>query len=544
MTTINNTLINRFAATHQAAKAEPEHLLSTRHKRTLEQTTSKARSGAQSDSASLTYTNRPSDGKSGRTVISSQRATNPSANPATFEPVSQFERMSAAKALVARHLSATRTEAGNRPQTGELLDLTVRTKDGDTITLKISSDLVLNNKDGGATLDSESNFSFVVAGELSDKEREAVDALVNRLGEIAGDYQNDGWADVKFLDAVDGDFIAGLDLKVAGDDGNALSITYSLNSATGTHTLAVDQNDYEYEINAEAILESANLPLKDNEIYLQYQQILMDTARSYKAGEFFGGAKSTDATEFFLDGLEAILTPLKSDHIENAEASQFEGQESSEQKTPTPHSDSEGEKTTQSKNATEDAFLSGIPDFSASFNTPLLTPNASNLGEVSQMSLTMEQSTDISIKRGMKTVEQNYSYESTVSQHFGIGGDSVEHANLADEDQPGGQTYLYEVVKQAANMTRILDMDTNGNALAYTEEKETTHIEKTKSVVNGEVTDINEKDFTDPRENYSYALQATNAVLKAPLRTTQVSDYVDIQLLEEAIKSSHVDFYS
>ncbi|MCR6654183.1 MAG: hypothetical protein NVV73_23065 [Cellvibrionaceae bacterium] len=489
MTSINNTLINRFAAAQQAAKADPEHLLSNRHRQSLEQTTSKARSdGAHSDSASLTYTNRPSDGKGGRTVISSQRATNTSASPATSEPVRQFERMNAAKALVARHLGGTHTETGNRPQTGELLDLTVRTKDGDTITLKISSDLVLNKKDGGTSLDSESHFSFVVAGELSDKEREAVDALVNRLGEIAGDYQNDGWADVTFLDAVDGDFIAGLDLSVAGNEGNTLSITYSLNSATGTHTLAVDQNDYEYEINAEAILDSTNLPLKDNEIYLQYQQILMDTARSYKAGEFSGGAKSTDATEFFLDGLEAIFTPLTPDHTDSVKASQIDRAESknaeapgkinSEQKTPAPHSDSEGEKTPQSKSTTEDAFLSGIPDFSASFNTPLFTPNASNLGEVSQMSLTMEQSTDISIKRGMKTVEQNYSYESTVSQHFGIGGDSIEHANLADEDQPGGQTYLHEVVKQAANMTRILDMDTNGNALAYTEEKESTHVEK------------------------------------------------------------------
>src|SRR5690606_17900659 len=100
------------------------------------------------------------------------------------------------------------------------------------------------------------------------------------------------------------------------------------------------------------------------------------------------------------------------------------------------------------------------------------------------------------------------SYESMVSQHFGIGRDSVEHANLADATEPGGQTYLYEVVKKAATLTRTLDMDASGNALAYLEEKDSEELRHTKTVENGNVTDIKEEDLTDPRENYSYALQA------------------------------------
>src|SRR5690606_27475042 len=145
------------------------------------------------------------------------------------------------------------------------------------------------------------------------------------------------------------------------------------------------------------------------------------------------------------------------------------------------------------------------------------------------MSLHMEQTTEVSVKpgSGIKTVEQHHSYESVVSQHFGIGRDSVEHANLADENQPGGQTYLYEVVKKAAALTRTLDMDTNGNALAYLEEKESEEVKRTKTVENGNITDIKEEDLTDPGENYSYALQAINAATDVPLRAAQIRDYVD-----------------
>ena len=552
MVSINNTLINRFAATQQAAKSDPVHLLSNRHAKPLEQTTSESESSrTYSDRPALTYAN-----PAHRAAISSQHV--PKESPgAESPPASQFDRMSAVKALVARYKSVT--EAGahlNLSTTGELFDLTIKTKDGDTITLNIGADVFLTNKDGDASLVGESNFSFTVAGELSDKEREAIDSLVGRLSDIAGAYQKDGWADVEFLDVLDGDLIAGLDLSIAGEETKALTITYDVNSDSGTHTLAVNQNDYEYEINAELIRDSTNLSLEKNEVYLQYQQMLIDTTRSYKAGEFSGGVKSMDAAEFFLDGLEAILTPISPDKSDNTNASTPNIEDSlsstddtkiaNDKRISESDADFEKEKITQRKSVTEKAFLSGIPDFFASFNTPRFAPNASNLGEVSQMSLSMEQVTETSIKPsdGIKTLEQRYSYESSVSQHFGIGRDSVEHANLADADQPGGQTYLYEVVKQAATLTRTLDMDANGKALAYLEEKDSEEVKRSKTVVNGNVTETKEEDLTDSSENYSYALQAINAVTEVPLRAAQIRDYVDIQTLEEVIKSSRVNFYS
>lgn len=549
MTYINNTLINRFATAHQPAKPDPVHLLSNRHAQPLEQTTSGSKSAdAPPESGYLTYTNIAPEGKGSRAVLSSQRAVDTSTTPSAPQPVSQFESMDAVKALVAHYGTGAKL-----PKSGELFDLTVQTKDGDTVTLSINVDA--SNKDGKDSLASESQFSFAVAGELSDKERNAVDALVNRLGDIANAYQKDGWAKVEFLDILDGDFIAGLDLSVAGEKNNALSITYSLNSDSGMQALAVNQNDYEYEIDAQAILDSANLSLERNELYLQYQKILMDTTQSYKAGEFSGGVKSMDAVGFFLDGLAAIVTPLKSAKTTGMEAPEInykkatstagDSKINSDRSRHGDDPDSQNETIAKPKGSTEEAFLSGISDFSASFNTPLFTPNASNRGEVSQMSLSMEQVTEVSVKRGsgVKTVEQSYRYESRVSQHLGIGRASAEHANLADANEPGGQTYLYEVVEQAASLTRILDMDTNGKALAYLEEKDSEEEKRTKTVVNGSITDIKKEDLTDPQENYSYALQAIHAVTKVPLRAAQMTDYVNIKTLEEAIKSARIDFY-
>lgn len=446
MVSINNSLITRFASTQQAAKTEPVNVLSNRYAKPLEQTTSKSESaGSSSYNTPLTYTN-----PAHRAAISSQRADETSSGIEP-PPISEFERMGAAKALVDRY--KTVTEAGNRlnlSKAGEVFDLTIKTKDGDTVTLNISADAVLKNENGEASLGNESSFSFVVAGKLSDKERQAIDALINRLGDIAGTYQKDGWADVEFLDVLDGDVITGLNLGVAGEESNTLTIAYSLNPDSSTHTLAVNQNDYEYEINAEAVLASADLALEDNDVFQQYQQILIDTARSYKAGEFSGGEKSMDAVNFFLDGLEAILTPLAPDKTDDPTTSKVEdmasniadGQISNDKRAVDFDRTSEQEKLPTRQSAIEKDFLSGIPDFFASFNTPRFTPNASNRGEVSRMSLSMEQVTEISVKpgSGIRTVQQHHSYQSVVSQHFGVGRDSVEHANLADVDQPGGQT--------------------------------------------------------------------------------------------------------
>lgn len=547
MAYINNSLVNRFAAPQKAAGPDPVHLLSNRQAKPTEQTTYFQSTGADSTSPSLTYTN-----PTHRAAISSQGLAKA---PTRSDPLdSHFEHMGAVKALVERYKGAV--EGGARshlPKSGTLFDLTLTTKDGDTVTLQVSANTASNQKGDEGARAGAANFSFAVAGDLNDDERKTIDALVNRLGDIARNYHQDGWADVEFLDALDRDLIVGLDLKIAGGDQGALTVAYHLNADSGTHSLTVNQNQYKYEIDAQAILASTKLAAENHDIYLQYRQVLIDATQSYKAGEFSGGVKNTDALEFFLGGLDAMIAPSIQEtnnssniNVENTKGLARDSRIYSDHANATSAAGARKEDTNPRKSTTEQAFLSGLPDFFASFNTPLFTPNASNRGEVSQMSLSMEQVTEASVKpgSGVKSVEQRYSYESRVSQHLEIGSHSAEHANLSDASKPGGQTYLYEVVEQAQSLTRTLDMDIHGKALAYLEEQDSEHEKRSKTVVNGFIADNTKEDLTDPKENYAYALQAMSAVTKASLRPAQIRHYVDIQTLEEMIKASRINFYS
>ncbi len=531
MVHVNNTSFYRLASTNQAIQGQQTRAISSRHAERLTTTSSATRDSTSPSRSLLTYTDMGLTAKRGHTELSSKGSTASSENLQAESPAG-FESMNAVKALITRYQHAGEQDPTlSRSPDDKMFELSIKTREGDTITFSIGADVFYGQENGGISVDHEINFSFTIAGELSEEEGDAVDKLVARLADMAHLYRENGWADVEFLDAFDKSELAGLDLSVSGMEGKALSLTYTLDADAGTHTLAVNQNDYEYELNAENFLAQSGFVLQENDLYQQYRQVLIDTARSYKAGEFSGGVSNSKALEFFLDGLEAAFSPL--------EPEQDIG-----------HGDGSvnAANANISDSAVEKAFLSGLPDFFASFNTPRFMPNASKPGEVSQMTLDMEQVTDISLNAGnnVTTLNQRYSFESRVSQHFGIGGDSVEHANLADENQPGGQTYLYEVINKSATLTRTLDVNSNGAVVAYREDNDSEHLVTTKKVVKGTVEDFSEEDLTDPEKNYSLALQAFPPTLLASheLHALRMNEYRDMQILIEAIGTSRIDLYS
>ena len=525
MININNSSYYHSASANYAIQGQQTRAISSRHAEPLTQTTSV--SSENPVPSLLTYSNLGLNAKRGHTEISSNGRADFSTNLPTKNPENNFSRMSAAKTLIARYRAIGEAEATHhRSMDKRVFEFSVKTREGDVVTFSIRTDILIGKGGSEASLDQETSFAFAVAGELSDEELAAVNILVGRLGDMALSYQEDGWTDVEFLDVFDNGELVEMDLNVSGENGEALTITYIFDADAEAHALEVNQNDYEYELNAENYLAQNGLSLEKNHLYLQYHQILTDTARSYKAGEFSGGVANSEAIEFFLDGLKAILSPLE------GEQEEFIGDGAASQTK------------TQANNETEKSFLSGLPDFSASFNTPQFRPNASKPGEISQMTVDMEQATDISINpgNGVKTVEQRYSYESRVSQHFGIGGGSVEYANLTDVNQPGGQTYVYETIDKAETIKRTLDIDSGGVAVGYREDKDIEHFVTTKEVVNGNVEDFKKDDLAVPRENYSFALQVPPT--KPEYRAAQIDQYRDIQLLISALAKSHVSFYS
>lgn len=582
MAYISNVMSYRPASMNQVNQDRQTGAISNRHTGPLEQTTSAQTGGStRAEDYVSTYAHLAQQGKRGPSVISSQDKVANSNGAPTKAPIDNFEAMGAFKSLVSRYQNMhdradMQTSLAERFQLehmvgkrkfvndgginqisgvkeGELFSLTLKTKEGDTVSFAISAEVLNGFDKDTANAAVETDFLFTVIGSLSDKEREAVNSLVGRLGDMARDYQQHGWTKVDFLEGFDDDQLAELSLNVQGEHGHSLAVTYSRDgTSVGAHKLEVNQNGYEYALTADGILSKGHESLQENLLYQQYQQVLLDTTRSYKAGEFSGGIHNTKAAEFFLDGLEAILA--NPNDIENAThhtdasgdsglTNKISGQIDSESLDSAETSNSENRPSPRPK---EGDFLSGLADFSASFNTPRFLPNASNSAEVSQMTLSMEQVTEVSVapSDGEKTLHQSYSFDSVVSQHFGVGGDSIKYANLAGADEPGGQTYLYKVIKQSATLARTLTLDRDQRILGYEENKDSEHAITSKKVINGNIEDIKREVLDDPKDNYALALQIVDESRETKIHALQVDGYKDIQILEEAIKSEHVNLYS
>lgn len=574
MTYISSIPTNGFTSPKGASQALPKTTFSSRTTKAFEQTSSAQATGGAETLDASTYTRSPQQTSHGHLQMSSLQKVGASASSPAKDPVNNFDSIGSMRALVAHYqksddysgATAHRTQParldasiderrfindGNvnntsRSRTGELFDLTLKTRDGDTISLTIGAE----HSSGSDGIKGTTDFTFSVIGNLSDSERKAVDALAGRLGDVAKEYQQKGWADLEFLHAFDNDVLAEFSLGVQGDNGHALTIDYSLDSGADVHTLTVNQNSYEYEVSAD-LIEQAGTVLHDNELYQQYRQIVIDTAQSYKAGEFLGGVSNNKTIEFFLDGLDAMISPPENEgHSENSTngASHNSGSHAIETRRDTEPlpADSTNSQKLSNGNDLEKDFLSGLPDFTAAFSTPMHSPNASRLSETSQMTLRMDQVTDISVNRGNgeKTLDQRYSYESRVSQHFGIGGTSMEYANLADADEPGGQTYLYEVIKQSGMLARVMTVDRDGAIGGYSESKDSEHTKTTKEVINGIVEDTQVKDLADPDDSYRFALRVARSPEELHLANSPAVSYGDIQILEDLIKSQGIDLYS
>ncbi|HEY7772014.1 MAG TPA: hypothetical protein VIC26_02445 [Marinagarivorans sp.] len=526
LTTSMATALNRIQA--------PERAMSTRTTKLLEHTSSTTASEHQT-AAHVNAGVSPSSGYTGK----SSHAPPPAAP-------SQYEQMAAVQALVehyrtrgspAGEVSGSGNRGFERAKPGELLQVTLQTREGDTITLSISAEYLAQEDASQGPPELATRFSFSVEGNLSDDEREAADALMARLGDVAKDYQKDDWAQVDFLNAFDSRVIAQIDLRVQGNNDNALTVDYQA-MPDGSHSLAVNQNGYQYSLSRDSIMATTGFAAKGNLLYQQYAQLITDATRSYQSGDFAGGVSSAKAVNFFLNGLAAIFNVTHSNNVDSEKLGE-RGRASLNHGAV-----SDSEHSRQSPLA--QGFLSDLPDFTASFNTPRFTPNASNRGEVSQMTLSLAQHTSYSFNSysGIKSYVQQHSSTSRVSQHFAVDGGDVRFANLGDVDQPGGQTYQYSIVEQALALSRQLSVDRDGELLNYGESKQSEHTEKLKTVVNGNIESQTQRDLSLPKNNYAFELSVPKSPEALAVHKAQLQNYSTIKMLEASVKTQNIDFYS
>jgi hypothetical protein len=424
---------------------------------------------------------------------------------------------------------------------GELFSLLVTTADGDRIEIQIGKSQGTEGSLSGGDLYSfsETSVTFKVDGDLDSGEREALGKLTDRLAGLGDNYRRDGWLQLGGLEAFDHTELASFKLDVMGGGSDSFSLQYDVDSASGQRSLLSDLNGYQYDISVDIDGFKLDKNFAENSQYEQYRQIIRDTAYSYRQGEQAGGVSSSKAAGFFLAGMDALFQVKYTDEATADPLAAGEPEKKSEV-------DSALAGMTASNQQLLDNFSSGLPDFVASFDTPEFRPNEDQPSEVSTMSLNMAQTTTVTrssdADHSYTTVNQRSEYQSRVSQHLGLGGDSVDHANL-DSKSDGGQSYLYRTDLKSASIDRSLNFQDGNKLMSVDELRDQQHIQKDKLVVEGELESKIIKDLSSPIKNIDRHVNVANTESEKRQAQEYLSDYRTIEQLDDLIDGNKVELF-
>ena len=292
----------------------------------------------------------------------------------------------------------------------ESVGLTIHTKEGDTIRI------TLEHRKG----ESESlAFSFEVTGELSEQEQAALDKLAAKLGDVADEFFRTGSAELRGLGDVDDDTIDSFNLslsKPGGKDFVTLTYDYELDEATQTRRLrAEDTFGYQFDISANfnsLVNTTSSVAHQSLEQYLELIR---------RAGDTQGTESSS--VRFMIDGLRSMLMP-----------------------------DSNRTPPALAQNSVEAllvGFDTGLPDFQASFNSPVIR-NREKPDQAAAMALTMGQKTRVEVRADQLLVQQESFYELHNSGW----------KSLTQGRSPSLETgnYIYFSEHESGKTTRTLDI--------------------------------------------------------------------------------------
>ena len=436
-------------------------------------------------------------------------------------------------------------QIGNLPNTdggadsGNLFSLVITTADGDRVELNISkSHGTEGDFSAGGYSYQDTTISFKIDGELDAGEWDALTALTDKLGGLGDSYRSDGWLQVGDLNAFDHGEFTGFSLSVQGLEESNFSLDYQVDTDSGERSLVSDLNGYEFNITVDIDGLKLDKNIKDNHQYEQYRQLIRDTAYSYKQGEEAGGVSSSKASLFFLQGMDAIF---QADFRDESDERAVNTDDSDETKL-----DGELAGMNASNQQLLDNFSSGLPDFKASFDTPVFRPNEDQPSEVSTMSLDISQVTEITQSRNndhsYTEINQRSEYQSRVSQHLGLGGGDVKHANLESEED-GGQSYLYRTDLKSASIDRSLNFQDSSKLLSIDELRQQQHIQKDKTVIGGKIDSDVEKDLSSPLKNTATHIDVDSALLEQKRAQKSLGDYRAIELIETISDGDKVELF-
>lgn len=305
----------------------------------------------------------------------------------------------------------------------ETVTLQVRTKDGDKIDIKIQH--------SQGTLGDKLEFSFNVDGKLSKEEQDALEKLTNKLGDVADDFFRTGTTQLHGLKEFDQaqlkDFHIEFSKAKSANAYTTMSYDYSVDEKS-QHLSAKDGDGYSLDITTDLknLLDAAN-PFS-NQALENYLSIVRKTMNEHQPLQ--EEHSNSPSLRFIIDGLSSMLAPQK--NLNDSPAT------------------SPAEKALT-------AFDTGLPDFTAVINAPLLMlykpENQLTLPE--SMSLRLEQHTQTEKNdQGGLLVKQVNSFERQSREIEGVVG--------TDKRDLTRGNFTYKTIHEKQQMSRILNVAETG----------------------------------------------------------------------------------
>lgn len=314
--------------------------------------------------------------------------------------------------------------------------LTIKTKEGDSVTIQLSR----NQINAGA---SKLEFSFVVDGKLSEKEQKAIAQLAEKLGAIGDEFFRMDTAELRGLKDVDTDVITHFNFtvqrpKAETDAYVEHSYEFSVNEASQTQTLkATDVKGYSVDITTALQGLVANNHI-DRNVFQQYIDLIN------KAGD---DSDTPNASKrFMLDAFESMFSGLLT-----------------AKNKPSENDPDRAELSIA-------AFDSGLPDFNATFRSPVYH-NPNFYEQTASMVLTLEQRTTVEKNGENLLIEQSSNYDFS-SSHFE--GFPVEHLNYL------GGNYTYATEHVTGSVNRFLSMTNDAVNNLWVEQEMSKEVSKTR----------------------------------------------------------------
>lgn len=292
--------------------------------------------------------------------------------------------------------------------------LNIKTRDGDNIEIRLS-----RNAQGTDT--SSLEFSFVVDGKLSEKEQKALGALAEKLGAMGDEFFRTDTTELRGLKDIDTDVISHFSFTLQRPDPRTDSYVehsyeFNFDEATQTQTLrAFDVQGYSVDISIQ--LQTLG---KGNNAEAHVLQQYIDLIN--RAGD---DGKSPNASKrFMLDAFESMFSGFL--RVDSEQLG----------------------KTNDRIDTAMIAFDSGLPDFNATFRSPVYH-NPGNRAQIESMMLTLEQRTTVEKSGENRLIKQESSYDYSNSYFEGYPGEILEHL---------GGSYTYITEHETGSVSRMLSM--------------------------------------------------------------------------------------